>query len=87
MADPAELPRAELERARDLGAATYLSAYFHLMTRELGVDADTLGVQGMALVVLDPMNHATQAMWCAMMEDRPGKEAALMKFQQSLDAL
>lgn len=91
MADPAELPREELERGRDLGAATYLSAYIHLMLRELGIAhfaSDTAGVNSMVEQMVEPMNIATEAIWRALMDDHSGEmEKVLERFRESLDAI
>ena len=58
----ADLSDAELTKARDLGAATYLSAYVHLMARNLGVDdRDHQGINAMAGALVEPVNLATEA--------------------------
>lgn len=85
MADPSKMPREELERARDLGAAAYCAAYIHLMARELGIDeSDTDGIRTMLVQMVEPMNHATETIWRALMNDNLGKEQALIRFRQSL---
>lgn len=83
-----QLPRAELEKARDLGAAMYLSAYGHLMARELGIDeTDNEGIKRMMLQLIEPMNDATEAMWRALMEDEDGMYKALRRFEDRLHKL
>lgn len=85
MADPSKMPREELERAKDLGAAAYCAAYIHLMARELGIDeTDTEGIRTMIVQMVEPMNHATEAIWRALMNDNVGKEEVLIRFRQSL---
>lgn len=88
MANPANLSRAELEKARDIGVATYLSAYGRLMARELGIDeTDTQGINRMMFVLIEPMNLATEAMWRALMEDHEGTERITNLFRDKLDNL
>lgn len=88
MADPAKLPKAELEKARDLGAAMYLTAYGHLMARELGIDeTDDEGIKRMMLKLIEPMNEATDAMWRSLMEDREGMDKAIHRFEDELQRL
>jgi hypothetical protein len=85
VADPDSLPTSEIEHARDVGAVTYLGAYLRLMLRALGVptpDNDEFNV--MLLEMVEPMNHATQVIWCALMEDVNGAERALKEFKDSL---
>lgn len=88
MNEPSSLSDSELYRARDLGGATYLSAWVHLMTRKLGVDdSDLVSVNDMALSMLEPLNHAMQACWCSMMKDQPGMADAMGKFRRAVEAL
>lgn len=85
MVDPTKLPQGELERARDLGAATYCAAYIRLMMRELGIsDRDTGAVNDMMLKMIGPMNAATDAIWRALMEDHKGMRDALQHFEAEL---
>jgi hypothetical protein len=87
MADPSELSISELELIRHSTAATYLSAHLRLMMRALGVDApDTDSINAMILVLIDPMNFATKAMWYALMGDDKLEEA-LQEFRDSLKEL
>lgn len=84
MAEPSQLSRKMLEHARDVGAATSLSAYVRLMARELDVDADNESLTEMVMKMVEPMNIATEAIWRALMHDHVGKEQALIRFRQSL---
>lgn len=78
MPNPKDLSNEELEDARDLGAATYLSAYVHLMARRLDVDdSDTVAVNQMAVAMIPVINLATEAAWRASMKDRTGAHKAL----------
>lgn len=66
----------------------YLTAYGHLMARELGIDeTDDAGIKRMMLQLIEPMNDATDAMWRALMEDRDGMYKALHRFEDSLTKL
>lgn len=88
MADPAKIPTEELEHIRDQGAAAYMSAYVRLMMRALKInESDLLGVNGMVVQMIEPLNHATEAIWCALMKDLVGKEQAITKFKESLNKL
>lgn len=80
-----KLPVEVLQHARDSGAAAYLNAYIRLMARELDVDdSDTASVTQMILEMIGPMNHATEAIWRAMMDDNKGMDEALKRFHKSL---
>lgn len=92
MADPLEEIRQDLEHARDLGAASYLSSYIRLMMLAIGVedaekaDKETSeGVNAMVLAMVEPINHATETIWRAMMHDHEGEKAALKRFIASLE--
>lgn len=88
MVDPSAVPSEELKRARDIGAVAYLRSYVLLMAREIGVEmSDTKTANSMTLEMVDPINHATEATWRALMEDTDGKEAAIERFRQSLERL
>lgn len=88
MADPAKLPTEDLERARDLGAATYVSTYVRLMMRALGIDeSDTESVNAMALRMVDPLSTATEVIWRALMDDHKGKDETLRRFRTQLEAM
>jgi hypothetical protein len=86
VADPAKLPKEELEKMRDTGAIMYGLGYIRLMARELGVtEADSLeGSQLMFYQMIEPMNIAMEAIWRALMEDHIGKEEALIRFRKAL---
>lgn len=82
------MSREELKRARDLGAATYFSAYVQFMASHLEVtNATQTEVNAMALAMTEPMNQAMTATWCAMMNDISGRNAALVEFKRELDKL
>lgn len=88
MVDPSTVPTEELERTRDLGAVTYCRSYILLMARALGVDmTDTKAANAMTLAMVEPMNHATETIWRALMDDQKGKKEALKRFHQSLDVI
>lgn len=85
MADPSQLPREEVERARDLGGTTYCAAYIELMIRELGINsASREGFNEMVIEMVAPLNIATEAVWRALMHDHLGKEEALIRFRKAL---
>lgn len=72
----------ELRHARDLGAATYLTAYVRLMARELGIETEAFDqkqINAMALDMVEATNMATEAAWCALMKDRQGVDSALKR--------
>lgn len=86
MADPAAMPQDELQRSRDLGAIIYLGAYVRLMCRELKVpDPQPDELRSWLLEFVDPLNHATEAIWRATMEDDNGAKEALVRFRESLN--
>lgn len=88
MADPAQLPISELQNRQYLGAVVYLSAYLMLMHRELGVDdASDEYLRMTTLQMVMPMNHATEAIWRALMKDADGMEKAVQEFRAALHAL
>lgn len=85
MPDPKNLSNEELEHARDLGAATYLSAYIHLMARRLKVDeSNTVAVNQLAVSMIPILNLACQAAWCAHMKDRMGAHNAINKLKDEI---
>lgn len=77
----------QLLQARDLGAATYLSAYIHLMARGMNIVLDKREANAMAVEVVHAMNHATQGMWCALMKDGHGMRNAIALYQAQLDEI
>jgi hypothetical protein len=83
-----KLSDTDLLRARDLGAASYLSAYAHLMARHLGIDdSDTDAINAMALQMAKALALGTEAAWCALMSDRNGMNNALARLQKETEAL
>jgi hypothetical protein len=83
-----EVPSEELKRARDIGAVAYLRSYILLMAREIGVEMeDTKTANSMTLDMVEPINHATEATWRALMEDTEGRDEAVERFRQSLERL
>lgn len=83
-----DMTNKQLEFARDLGGATYLSAYVHLMARELGVDdSDLVSVNDMALPMLEPLNIALECCWRATMKDHAGQAEAMGRFRRAVEAL
>lgn len=88
MADAAALPQDELQRSRDMGVIIYLGAYVRLMCRELGVpDPSAEELRPWILEFVDPLNHATEAIWRATMEDDKGANDAVVRFRESLKSI
>jgi hypothetical protein len=88
MSDPAKIPTSELMHKRDLGAILYLSCYLQMMHRELGID--DVSDEYLRMTVLQmvmPMNHATEAIWRALMHDETGVEETIQRFRESLRGL
>lgn len=84
----ARLDEDELRLGRDVGAATYVSSYMHLMMRELGVDdSDLDAVNALAANMVEPINIATEASFRALMGDTVGMDAALKRLQEHLDEI
>jgi hypothetical protein len=85
---PMALSQSELERARDLGAATYASAYVRLMSIHLGIaNASQEAINEMALQMVEGINFGTQAAWCGLMGDQDGINNALEQLRESAKAL
>lgn len=83
--DGADMSDEDLKRSRDLGGATYLSAYVRLRARELGVNQeDFLGLREVALKMLPAINLATEAAWCATMTDRAGVKEKMKALETEL---
>lgn len=83
-----ELSNSELQLARDMGAATYLSAYIWLMAEQLEIkDLDNESVTAMALTMVDALALSTEATFRALMSDRTGVQDAIRRLQQELIAL
>lgn len=82
------LSNAELQLARDMGAATYLSSYIWLMAGELKVeDINNNSVNKMAELMVDPINLATLATFCMLMKDIEGANNAMQKLREALNDL
>jgi len=80
MSDLGAMTYEELILARDLGAAMHMSAYVHMMARQLGIDdTDQVAVNDMALQMVDPVNVAVEACWRGMMSD-PERDRVLERF-------
>lgn len=78
-----------LRKSQELGAATYLTSYIVRMARAMDIDleADTEGVNKMVLQMVEPLNHATAAIWCALMTDATGRDLAIERLTVALEAL
>lgn len=81
-----------LRKSQELGAATYLTAYIVRMARAMDInsqqfEADTEGVNQMVLQMIEPLNHATAAIWCALMIDATGRDLAIERLTVALEAL
>lgn len=64
------LSNEQLEYIRDQGAAIYLSAYLRLMCNHMGIETTQTAIKDMALEMLEPLNHANEAIWRALMSDK-----------------
>lgn len=84
-----DLSQPEIERIRDLGAVAYLRGYVNLMARELDIDtSDIEGMNHMVVLMVEPLNVATEATWRALMNDKPEEmEKVLGRFKESLDKI
>jgi hypothetical protein len=87
MKDPSSLSDDQLERARDLGGATFLSAYVTMMARKLEVPVDNDAARAMAMQMIMPLNLAAEAAWRALMDDREGADDAIGRLRLVLDTL
>lgn len=85
MQDPSSLSDEQLERARDLGGATYLSAYVTLMSRKLDIDIIPEALRPMVLKMIIPVNLATEAAWCAQTNDLAGMNRTLERLRVLLE--
>jgi hypothetical protein len=83
------LSDVELEHARDLGAATYLSAYVNLMARRLKVEDSYTkeAVISMVAEMVEPINLGTQIAWCALMNDEDGANTRLEELRITVEKL
>jgi hypothetical protein len=90
MEDVLKMTDNDLENAQMAGAAMYLRAYLHRMSRKIGVplkDIDPDDIDEMALSMVPAINHATTAMWGALMKDTYTVAQAVEKFQRDLEKL
>lgn len=88
MADAANLSDDDLKRARDLGAATYVTAYVTMMAKELGIkDIDLAAANALAMHMVEPLNLATEATFRKLMEDDAGTADTLRRFHMALKQL
>lgn len=89
MFDERRLSEEELKSVRDLGCASHLAAYVHLMIRTLGISPDPSNesVNLMVIDMIDPVNVAVEAAWRAMMQDRPGVIDAMRRQQTQLEKI
>ena len=75
----------DLQMARDLGAATYLNAYIHLMAKELGITGLTLDAANeMAQLMIEPLDLGTEAAFRWLMNDAGGAKDAVRRLQVKL---
>jgi hypothetical protein len=87
MAEPMDLSREELKQAQIMGATAYMMAYVRLMAIEMSVEVTSEDIRGMILEMVDPLNHATEAIWRALMKDYDGSNEAVDRFKESLDKM
>lgn len=79
---------AELELARDMGAATYLSSFIWLMGDQLEVkDLTNDSVNAMAILMIEPLNLATELAFRKMMGDEEGVTDAILRLRRAIDLL
>lgn len=72
----------------EMAVASYVNLYTRLMLRDLGIDEDTIPNRNkMALQLVEPLNHATYAAWCAVMEDKQGVDRAMEELKEAIDAI
>ena len=79
----------ELRNLRDLAAATHLSASVHLIIRSVGIDSNPSNesVNLMIIDMIEPVNAAVEAAWCALMQDRKGVDRTVSKLKETLNAV
>lgn len=88
MADPSEISTEDLHTHMEMAAASYVSLYTRLMMRELGVEEDDAQTRNrFAIQMVEPLNHATHAAWCALMEDKQGVDRAMEELKKAIDAI
>lgn len=82
------LSTTELELARDMGAATYLSSFIWLMSDQLEVkDLTNDSVNAMAILMIEPLNLATELAFRKMMGDEEGVADAILRLRRAIDLL
>lgn len=82
------LSTTELELARDMGAATYLSSFIWLMSDQLGVkDLTNDSVNAMAILMIEPLNLATELAFRKLMGDEEGVTDAILRLRRAIDLL
>lgn len=83
-----DLSREEMEKARDVGATVYLSAYVHLMGHHLHIaDPTKEAFNTIAELMVDPLNLATEATWRAIMGDQEGCDQVMAQLKAGLEKL
>lgn len=75
----------ELNRAKLLGAATYVSAYLRQMARAIGAEVDDEGLNVMVVELIDTLNAATMAMWGAVVGDELVMRRGQDEFKRELE--
>jgi len=85
--DP-NLSTFDMMRMRDLGAAVYLSAYVHLLARNLGIDdKDHEAINAFASALVEPVNLAAEAAFRALVNDRAGSDELMDQLREQLSTL
>jgi hypothetical protein len=89
MTDDTPFSEVDLEHARDVGAVTYISAYYRLIMKALNVEEpeNDDAINAMVLISIEPMNAASVAIFAAMMNDKSKMEQALAEFRERLDTI
>lgn len=88
MSGTERLSDEQLREAQAMGAAAYLTAYTRLMARALGIDDDSPeAINKMVMVMIEPLNNATEATFRALMNDRKGMYKALKTLRESVEEL
>lgn len=90
MSGTEQLSDEQLREAQAMGAAAYLTAYTRLMARALGVEEDIVNadvLKQMVTAMVEPLNHATEATFRALMSDRKGTYKALKTLRESVEEL
>lgn len=86
-----DLSKEDLYTHMEMAMASYVSLYTRVMLRELGIDesyeSDVPDRKKMALQLVEPLNHASYAAWCAVMRDKDGVDQAMEELKQAIDAI